>query len=207
MSFLIYFYYFLIYSFIGWIIDTTYSSLKSKKFINRSFLTEPLSPIYGLSAIVIIITSYKFHENLILFFIVSSITSSVLEYFSSLFFDKIYHIKWWNYSKKPFNLNGRICLEYILYWGILSILILNTIHSYINQLSYFLTQKIGIIGILLFLIILFIDTIYTFGSLHRFNQILTKPLNKIKLNHKIKRLIQSFPKITSKKFKLVQKIR
>ena len=194
MSWLNYFYYFIIYSFIGWIVDTSYSSFKSKKFINRSFLTEPLSPIYGFSAIFIILTSYKFRDNLILFFIAATLISSSIEYFSSWFFEKFFNVKWWNYSKKRFNLSGRICLEYSIYWGMLAVLLINSFQPKIENMSIFLVNQLGIIGVILFLIILILDTYYTFGSFAKFKKFISQPLSEIKLNNKIKRLVKAFPK-------------
>jgi len=189
------FYYFIFYSFLGWIIDTTYSSLKSKKFINRSFLTGPLSPIYGFVALIIIPLINFLSSNLIIFFITSSLISTIVEYLSSLFFEKFYHIRWWNYSKKPFNLHGRICLEHSIYWGILSVFIIKTIHPTIHTISIYLSQKLNIIGIIIFILYLLIDIIHTFGSLNKFKKIISKPITDPKLNRKIRRLIKAFPLI------------
>lgn len=202
MNVLIYFYYFIFYSFLGWIIDSTYSSLKNKRFINRSFLTGPFSPIYGFTAIIIIPTAYYFHSNLILFFITSALIGACIEYISSLFFDKIYHIRWWNYSDQPFNINGRVCLEKTIYWGVLSVLILNTFQPTINNLSLYLAKNLGIFTFLIFFTYLLVDIIHTFGSLHQFNQFLSRPIknNKIKLNYKLKRLIKSFPHLKFSRF-------
>lgn len=177
MDFLIYFYYFIFYSFLGWIIDSIYSSLKSKKIVNKSFLTGPFSPIYGFSVVIIILIAYPFHSNLILFFIVSSLIAASIEYLTSFFFEKFYHIRWWNYSDRHFNLYGRICLENTIYWGVLSVLVLNTFHPSINNLSIYLAKNIGTFTFLIFFIYLLIDIIYTFGSLQKFTKFVLKPIN------------------------------
>lgn len=192
MNFLNIFYSFVIYSFFGWLVETIFVSLKRKQFVNMGFLDGPLSPIYGFGALTLIFLVFPFRFNILLFFIISIILTSIIEYITSLFFEKTFHIVWWNYSKEPFNINGRVCLKNSLYWGLLSIITLLFIHPSIRPLIYFLSKNLNVFGIFLFIIFFLIDATDTF-----------KNLLKLRKNHSIRnpkllRLFKAFPNFTIK---------
>lgn len=160
MSFLDIFYFFLIYSLIGWLIEVVYIFLTRHKYLRKnSFFRGPFSPIYGFGTLLIILFALPFQSNLFLFLIFTIISTSVLEYFTSLFFDKIFHISWWNYSDEFPNLHGRISLKHSLFWGILSILVFLPSYSFVLSISDFLTQKLGLIGFIIFLVYFIFESI------------------------------------------------
>lgn len=199
MNFLNIFYLFVLYSFFGWVIETTYVSIKQKHLVNIGFLDGPFSPIYGFGAISIVLIVFPFQNNLLLFFSISLITASILEYLTSYLFEKIFNVNWWNYSKEPFNLHGRVCLEASLYWGFLSVLLLIFIHPKVFPFATYLSNNIGQIGITVFLIYFLIDATNTFQSLLKFKKGLVLDLNfGVNLNKKITRLINSFPNLKPK---------
>lgn len=105
----IYYLLFFIYSVIGWIIEVTNIFITKKKFINRGFLIGPYCPIYGFGGILMTILLEKYYENIILTFIFSIFICAMLEYFTSYLLEKIFNARWWNYSNRKFNINGRIC--------------------------------------------------------------------------------------------------
>lgn len=162
MSFINVFYIFVIYSFLGWLIETIYIFFKKHRAIENSFPRGPFSPIYGFGAILIVLFAMPFQSNLFLFLLFAIISSSILEYLSSLFFDKIFHITWWNYSDEFPNLHGRISLKHSLFWGILSVLIFLPSYSFVLLISDFLTQKIGLTGFIIFLVYFIFESIYFF---------------------------------------------
>ena len=114
--------YFVIYSFLGFIIETLFGLLtKGVVESRKSFLYGPFCGIYGLGAIVMIISLKRFNKNNYTLFIGGFIVGSIIEYVISLIGEELFHIKWWDYSGMPFNINGRICIGFSLFWGILAI--------------------------------------------------------------------------------------
>ena len=199
MDFLNFFYFFVFYSFFGWLIESTFISIRQKRFVNRGFLDGPFCPIYGFGALTIILFVFPFHRQFLLFFLMSILVTSLIEYFTSWFFEKFFNVSWWNYSDKPLNLHGRICLENCLYWGILSVLVLSFIHPHIILLSNFLSHYLGFFGVLLFTIYFIIDATDTFYILAKFKKIISQKISdNLHLDKKIIRLIKSFPNFKTK---------
>ena len=117
-----YFLLFIIYSFAGWCMETTHVSIHSKKFINRGFLLGPYCPIYGVGSlfIVTILDKISFDNPIILFFVVV-IACGLLEYITSWAMEIIFKARWWDYSKRKFNINGRVCLFNLVAFGVLGL--------------------------------------------------------------------------------------
>ncbi len=134
---------FTIYSFLGWMLETIFASIREGKFINRGFLTGSVCPIYGFSAIFIIQLSkwtasiFKNYFILIIINVLFSIILvTVLEYITGIFMEKIFDCKWWDYSDNAFNLHGYICIKYSLLWGLLAFLLIQIIHPVILAIVY-----------------------------------------------------------------------
>lgn len=129
---------FALYSFAGWLLETTFASIFEGKFVNRGFLFGPFCPIYGFGAIIIIQTyallSHTLSKRpLLLFFtiILSILFTTILEYFTGFLMEKIFNCKWWDYSEEFLNLHGRICIKYSLFWGILAYILISVIQPVI----------------------------------------------------------------------------
>ena len=101
---------FYLYCFAGWIWESCYVSLKKRKWINRGFLKGPLLPIYGSGAIVVLVSTIMVQNNTFLIFIIGMIAATILEYITGELMERIFHVRYWDYSDKPFNINGHICL-------------------------------------------------------------------------------------------------
>lgn len=125
--------YFIIYSILGWILESVFRSICEKKLINTGFLKGPFCPIYGVGALIMIFLLSRFENNIILLFIVSFFTLTFWEYVVGIFLEKIFHTKYWDYSDHKFNIQGRICLSNSIYWGILGVLFVKYIHPFINS--------------------------------------------------------------------------
>ena len=132
--------YFITYSFLGWIMESTFRSICEKKLINTGFLKGPFCPIYGTGAIIMILFLKKFSNNLILLFFVSIIVFTIWEYIVGILLEKIFHTKYWDYSDNKFNFQGRICLMNSIFWGILGVVFIKYIHPFIENV----VQKIDI---------------------------------------------------------------
>ncbi|SEU05446.1 putative ABC transporter permease [Lacrimispora sphenoides] len=120
--------FFFIYCFIGWIIESTYVSVRSLHFVNRGFLRLPLLPLYGSGAIIMLWLSIPVQGNLFLVFLFGMLGASALEYMTGYVMERLFKMKYWDYSSNPFNLNGYVCLTNSIAWGFLTLLLTEVIH-------------------------------------------------------------------------------
>lgn len=137
--------YFIIYSVAGYIIETLFGIATKGVWESRqSFLYGPFCSIYGLGAVVMIISLQYFDQNNNRLFIGGFIVGSIVEYIVSWYGDVFLHIKWWDYSNMPLNLNGRICVFFSLFWGFLAIYLMSYVNPKIDKLINFIKSKISI---------------------------------------------------------------
>jgi len=150
MSFSITLLSFFIYSFIGWLYESTLCSLINQhKFVNRGFLYGPYCPIYGTGAIVCWF-SLKNITNAFLIFILSVIICSVLEYLTSFIMEKLFNQRWWDYSNLPLNINGRVCLFGGILFGLAVVVEVTYIQpNLIANLSQFNASQLILLSIIL----------------------------------------------------------
>ena len=182
--------YFLSFSFIGYSWEVILQFIRHHKFIHCGTLLGPWLPIYGWGGILLhfLLNPFKKYPLLILAFTI--IICSILEYFASYFMEKIFHARWWDYSNKKFNLNGRICINTMIPFaicGLIMIYVLNPL--YFNLISHIITTIINIITIIL-IIMYTIDNIITFYIFFKLrkkfnmgNKDATEQINKEVLNH------------------------
>ena len=211
-----YFLLFLIYSFIGWLIEVIGKLIEKHKFINRGFLIGPICPIYGHGCILMILTLSRYKDNPLTLFIYAIFICSLLEYFTSYFMEKIFKARWWDYSTKRFNLNGRICAETMIPFGILGTLVIcviNPIFEYLLNLFNFETIKItAIVLFIIYIIDYTISLIIMFGFKGTLKTVekdgteeITKKVKKILINKNVlyKRLVEAFPNFMNPKERLL----
>lgn len=203
--------YFFVYAFLGWVCESIYCSVGNKRIINRGFLNGPLCPIYGIGALVIILLLQKYKNSVVSVFTIGLIITSILEYITGYILEKLFNTKWWDYSKRPFNINGRVCIKNSVLFGILSVVVVEIIHpqiiKYINSINI---TYIFILTISLSFLLL-IDIVMTIYALNKLSNKLDnlenviQELKKINMQIKIekftennlskiqKRLLNAFP--------------
>ena len=115
----VYFLLFMTYAFLGWLMEVTLGLIQSKKFVNRGFLIGPYCPIYGFGGLLITFLLQKYVNDPIVLFFMALIICGILEYVTSYLMEKIFHARWWDYSNKKYNINGRVCLDTIIPFGLL----------------------------------------------------------------------------------------
>ena len=120
----IYFLLFMIYSFAGWCIEVVGRLIEDKRFINRGFLIGPYCPIYGYGGLLITFLLKRYTGDPFTLFIMAILVCGILEYATSYLMEKIFKARWWDYSKRKFNINGRVCLETIIPFGLLGLFIM-----------------------------------------------------------------------------------
>ena len=126
--------YFIIYSVVGFIIETIFGVLTKGVLESRkSFLYGPFCSIYGLGAVLMILPLQRFKKNNYTLFAAGFVIGSIIEYLVSLIGELIFHIKWWDYSDQILNLNGRICVQFSLFWGLLAIYLMSDIIDFLKK--------------------------------------------------------------------------
>ena len=122
---------FLIYAFLGWCAEVAYAAVHNGKFVNRGFLNGPVCPIYGVGMLVVVTLLWGLRHNLILLFLGSAGLTTTLEYATGLILERFFHDKWWDYSDKPFNVKGYICLEFTILWGLAAAFVVGAVHPFV----------------------------------------------------------------------------
>ena len=127
----LFFFYF--YCFFGWCFESTYVSIKSHKLVNRGFMRGPFLPLYGSGAIMMLVVSKPFQNNIFLVYIAGCLGATVLEYVTGVTMEALFKVRYWDYSKNKFNFQGHICLGSSLAWGALTVLMTEVIHKPIER--------------------------------------------------------------------------
>ena len=207
---------FIIYSFVGWLMEVVNCLWEKHRFINRGFLIGPICPIYGVGSILLITLLTRYSDNLVRLFIHAIIVCSILEYMTSYFMEKIFHARWWDYSHQKFNLNGRICAKTMIPFGIFGTLIVGYVNPFLySKISLINPTAIEYIALVLFLAYL-LDSIVSTGIIINIGktmkfvekdateQITTKVRGIIESQGKIyARIFKSFPSLINTKERLI----
>lgn len=217
----VYFLLFIIYAVIGWCMEVICKLIQYKKFVDRGFLIGPYCPIYGVGALLITFFLNKYVQDPVVLFVMAVVVCGILEYLTSYFMEKIYHARWWDYSSKKFNINGRICLSNLIAFGILGMFINISNPFLIGQLEKLPSLWLNIIFWSV-LSIFVIDNIVS-GIINNSIKTTTKQLgekmdNTEEITKKVReilqkksalhrRLINAYPKIQAVKFKIKEKTR
>lgn len=164
--------YFFVYGFLGWCTEVIFAAFKQHRFVNRGFLNGPICPIYGVGVTLVIACLEAFQSNLLLLYISSVILVTVLEGVTGWAMDKLFHSKWWDYSKLPFNIGGYVCLLFSLIWGVACVFIVYFVHPLIHQVLSLIPHTAGIALIAILGIALLSDMIVTTSAIVKFNQYL-----------------------------------
>lgn len=198
---------FLIYSFFGWIIEVIYTFFEKKKFVNRGFLIGPLVPIWGTGAVLITLI-LRPDDSMFNLIISSAFIGTFLEYVVNYLMEKIFKARWWDYSKLPFNVNGRVWLGSSLFFGIGGVIIV----QFMNPLLFDLFKSVNpyvfyIITIILFLLTL-TDFCISFNIINKlkisvdsvrkdYTEEISKKVRSILMGKSLffKRLLNAFPNI------------
>lgn len=142
--------FFYIYCFFGWIFESTYVSLKQGRFVNRGFLRLPLLPLYGTGAVMMLWVSLPVKNNLFLVYISGVIAATILEYVTGYVMERLFKMKYWDYSNQRFNIHGYICLSSSIAWGFLTIFMTEIVHKPVEDLVLHLNPvlELTLLGII-----------------------------------------------------------
>lgn len=175
--------YFFIYGFFGWCTEVAYASVKQKKFINRGFLNGPICPIYGVGVGLVVQLLMPVKDNLIVLYVMAALLVTVIEGLTGFFMDKIFHHKWWDYSRQPLNIGGYVCLIFSMIWGVACVLIVRVIHPIVQLALSWLPLAVGVLLIIVLGIVLAADMYVTASGILKLNKHL-EAMDKIALELK-----------------------
>ena len=127
-------FFFYMYCFFGWCFESTFVSLKSGKLVNRGFMRGPFLPLYGSGAIMMLLVSMPFRDNVLLTYVAGVIGATALEYVTGVVMETLFKVRYWDYSNRLLNFQGHICLRSSIVWGFFTILMTRVIHMPIEQM-------------------------------------------------------------------------
>ena len=120
--------FFFFYSFIGWIWESCYVSVRKRRWVNRGFMHGPMLPLYGSGALAVLVSTISVRENTALVFLLGMLAATALEYFTGAAMERLFHVRYWDYSNQKLNFHGYICISSSLCWGCFSILLVRAVH-------------------------------------------------------------------------------
>lgn len=168
----LFFFYF--YCLFGWCFESTYVSLKKKRWVNRGFMRGPFLPLYGTGAIMMLVVSMPFQENIVLTYVAGCIGATALEYVTGVSMEALFKVRYWDYSKNRFNFQGHICLGSSLAWGGLTILMTHVIHKPIERFVLGIPRNVLVYVTLLLTIYIAVDFSLSFKAALDLRDILVK---------------------------------
>ena len=176
--------YFLEYSFIGWVVEVVYHAVAMGKIINRGFLNGPVCPIYGTGMLGVLMLSNVITSaltdagvgshsvRLLCIFAGGTIFATAVELAGGWILDKLFHARWWDYSDRKFNLGGYICPEFSLLWGLGILAVVEIVHPFlaVEPTHGIIAHAAGVIILAILYVILVIDCIATVLTIRGFNK-------------------------------------
>ncbi len=169
---------FIIYAFLGWCTEVSYAALDTGKFVNRGFLNGPYCPIYGCGVVIVVAILTPLKENLFFLFTGSFLLTSILEFITGFLLEKVFHNKWWDYSDKPFNIKGYVCLKFSIYWGLACTFIMDIVHPVIYKTITTIPFVVGVVFLVIIMTVFAIDLCVTVSTILKFNR-------QLKLLHEV----------------------
>ena len=182
--------YFLIYSFGGWIVEVIFHAVALGKVINRGFLNGPVCPVYGfgvLSVFALINTLQSGGRQMsdVMLFVFGVILATAVELIAGWLLDVCFHARWWDYSDKPLNFHGYICMEFSLLWGMAIVLVVKVFQKYVENSNVMQNSStIGWVVLAILYALYFVDFVVTVAVIQGLNKKLTK-LDKIRSDMRI----------------------
>ena len=200
---------FICYSFIGWLIEVVFEFVNNGKLVNRGFLIGPYCPIYGVGGVIATITLSSYKDSVIILFVMSIFLFAILEYFTSYLMEKLFKARWWDYSHFRFNINGRICLETLVPFGLLGCFAIYIVNPCFEFLFSLTNPKVLDIIAIVIAVIFILDVILSLRIISNFKNTaicflkkdnteeITKKVKEVLLSKSVwtRRLMKAFPKV------------
>ena len=166
--------FFFIYSFIGWIWESCYVSVRKRRWVNRGFLHGPMLPIYGSGAVVILVSTIGVREHPWLIFIFGLVAATALEYVTGAVMERMFHVRYWDYSNQKLNVHGYICASSSLCWGVFSVLLVRFVHVPIERVVLGIPLLASDIAALVLTVAASVDLTQSFNEAMDFKRVLAQ---------------------------------
>lgn len=166
--------FFYFYCFFGWCFESAFVSFQKKKLVNRGFMRGPFLPLYGSGAIMMLVVSAPFHDNLILTFLAGCVGATILEYVTGVTMESLFKVRYWDYSNQKFNFQGQVCLSSTLAWGGLTILMTRVVHRPVENLIQAVPETVLVTVVCILSVVLLIDFVLSFIAAIELRDILVK---------------------------------
>lgn len=161
---------FFIYSFLGWCVEVAFVAVTSGKVTNRGFLNGPVCPIYGCGMIGVLLALLPVEKNIWLLFLGGMVICSAVELFGGWILDKIFHMRWWDYSDEKFNIGGYVCLAFSFMWGMAVVFAVKFVHHPIMAVVKKIPFQIQVIIVVVCGVVFVVDMIVTLKNLIGINK-------------------------------------
>ena len=166
--------FFFIYSFIGWVWECCFVSVRKHRWVNRGVMYGPMLPIYGFGALAVLLSTIKVRESIPLIFLFGMTAATLLEYVTGAVMEKIFNVRYWDYSNQKWNLHGYICVTSSLGWGLFSVLLVRIVHVPIENIVLRIPLLITEIIAFVLTIIAAIDVTQSFNDAMDMKRILAQ---------------------------------
>lgn len=153
-------------SFVGWLWEVLLYLITDHTFVNRGVYRGPYLPIYGVGCVILIILFHKMRRRPVLVFVLSCLFCSALEYFSGVWLEKKWGIRWWDYSEHMFNIQGHICLTSAIGFGLGGVLLICLVQPVFNKYYHRMSIKLRVTLCVLFLLVFITDAAYSAARPH-----------------------------------------
>jgi uncharacterized protein len=197
---------FTFYSWLGWITETVFKSIRDNRFVNSGFLSGPFCPLYGLGAVIIIQSVEMLDRSfvilnpltdLIVKVLVAIVLTSLLEYVTGMILEGLFNCKWWDYSDEFFNIQGRVCLKYSVFWGAMAYSLIELIHPVYLEVMNYIPLISGYVFAGLITIYFVVDAIKSVNDVLDLRQLMTAryeySIEQSLVRHK--RILLAFPRL------------
>lgn len=166
--------FFFFYCFFGWCFESAYVSGKQGRFVNRGFMNGPLLPIYGSGAVMMLVVSSPFRDNLVATYFAGVAGATVLEFVTGSVMEALFHVRYWDYSNQRFQYKGHICLSSSIAWGFLTLLLTQVLHKPVEQFICGFSERTAVIAASVIGTLALIDFVLSFRAAFELRALLSK---------------------------------
>ena len=176
---------FILYSFMGWVVESIYMSFCNRKLTNRGFAFSPFCPIYAVGALSVYGMLRPLAGQYVVLYLAGAVLATTLEYITAVLMRNLFGQVWWDYTDKPFNYKGILCLESTLAWGLYTLILFGVLHGFVERIVNAIPFHIGRIAGTLLILLYIIDFASSFYKEKRENL----PVSFSKIKNRFRNLI------------------
>lgn len=158
---------FFAYGFLGWCVEVAYAAGCEGRFVNRGFLNGPICPVYGFGALGVVLLLEPFQDRLLLLFAGSVAVTTAIEFVTGFVLERAFHAKWWDYSEKPLNIMGYVCLSFSLIWGIACVAVVRLVHPLLCSVVTLMPDWLTVLVLTLCFVGMAIDLTATLAAIRK----------------------------------------